>query len=454
MLYRAFTIDKKLPTITEIADITDLFDDPSRRNGSSISMDAPSEADLTKADMLLRSVNSADSPPNPMDYFCCLDVESSDYRPPDPDGFKMLLNRSERRRVTRLSDSHRYCEPHSDTEYLQGPENDDMADRGSFQSLSLESRLPVSTLSSWQALSCPQSGLDSNENQHDLSMDALFDLSRSLLSKVVESRSSTEMSTESEMALRTQTFAQLRAKKITQRNETELPVPAAIILPPEQDRKPRETPADLYDSSTVRLPESITMPQSIHKYMASLDIIQKQALVRSLKSPECLVDLVERQSLDGVDLVLDHRSAVIFLSLFMLSVQCDRYVERVAAQSWKFRRIMVIFEAYPQSCARKGNKTFDADLDAYTPPILKAIKKFRRSLIIAAACGIKCQETEVLHVFANSVDEGALFARLYGNFVEENDETGGAIWGDRGWLDVDFLEVKCPFQFFLFNKTV
>jgi hypothetical protein len=91
------------------------------------------------------------------------------------------------------------------------------------------------------------------------------------------------------------------------------------------------------------------MPQSIHKYMASLDFIQKLALVRSLESQECLVDLVERQSLDGVDLILDPQSAIIFISLFILSSQCNKYVERVAAQSWNFHRILVVFEAYPQS---------------------------------------------------------------------------------------------------------
>jgi hypothetical protein len=244
-----------------------------------------------------------------------------------------------------------------------------------------------------------------------------------------------------------QTFARLRAKTISSRKETQLPAPVATLLPVEQDLKPKEAPANIYDSSTIRLPESITMPQSIHKYMASLDVIQKLALVRSLESRECLVDLVERQSLDGVDLILDPHSAIVFLSLFMLSSQCNKYLERVAAQSWKFHRILVVFEAYPQSCARKGNKTLDSDLNAYTPHIIKAIRKFRRDLNIAAACGTKSQETEVFYVFANSVDEGALFTRMFGEFAEENDETGGAIWGDREWLGGDFLEASLSFNF-------
>ena len=419
ILCSVFTTDKKLPTITQIADVTDLFDEPSLMNDSTINKGAPSKVDLAKSsEMILRSVSFAESPSNPVEHRF-LGEESSNYRPPNlDDDFKILLNRSERRRVAKL-----------------------------------EGRIDAVSRPSSPALNSVACGLDSNEMQRDLSMDALFDLSHSPPTEALESCSLMDLSTEPEMTLRRldiKIFAQLRAKAVSSRKETQLQAPVAIPLPPEQDLKLKETPADIYDSSTIRLPESITMPQSIHKYMASLDVIQKLALVRSLESRECLVDLVERQSLDGVDLILDPHTAIVFLSLFMLPSQCNKYVERVAAQSWKFHRILVVFEAYPQSCAKKGNKTLDSDLNAYTPHILKAIRKFRRDLNIAAAFGTKCQETEMFYVFANSVNEGALFARMFGNFAEENDETGGAIWGDRGWLDGDFLEASVKFQFRFF----
>ena len=454
ILCRAFTTDKKLPTITEIADVTDLFDEPSLTNDFTIK---PSKVDFEKtSEMILHSVSFADFSPDPVEHLRFLGEESSDYRPPTPDdSSQILLNRSERRRVAKLegrindmyaSDTDTSVVDGGDVHSVgEGSHELDGTNPRPAESFSFESRLPVSS----QALNIAACGLDSNEKQRGLSMNALSDLSHSLPSEALESCSLMELSTEPEMTLRRldlQIFAQLRAKAISSRKETQLPAPVAILLPAEQDLKPRETPADIYDSSTIRLPESITIPQSIHRYMASLDVVQKLALVRSLKSQECLVDLVERQSLDGVDLILDPHSAIIFLSLFMLSSQCNKYVERVAAQSWKFHRILVVFEAYPQSCARKGNKTLDSDLDAYTPHIIKAIRKFRRDLNIAAACGTKCENTEVFYVFANSVDEGALFARMYGNFAEDNDETGGALWGDRGWLDGDFLEAS--FEFF------
>ena len=426
-------------------------------NDPIINKGASSKVDLAMAsEMILRSVSFADSSPDPVEHLRFLGEESSVYRPPNlDDGFKIVLNRSERRRVAKLegriydmggSDCDAFVVDDGGDVYSvrEGTQVLDDANLRPAKSLSFESRLPVPS----QVLNTAASGLDSHEKQRGLSMNALFDLSHSP-AEAVESRSLMELSTDPEMSLRRlgiQSWARLRAKAISSRQETrkevQLPAPVATLLPAEQDCKPREAPADIYDSSTIRLPESITMPQSIHKYMASLDVIQKLALVRSLESQECLVDLVERQSLDGVNLTLDPHSAIIFLSLFMLPSQCSKYVERVAAQSWKFHRILVVFEAFPQSCARKGNKTLDSDLNAYAPHILTAIRKFRRDLNIAAACGTKCQNTEVLYVFANSVDEGALFARMYGNFAEENDETGGAIWGDRGWLDGDFLEAS------------
>ena len=450
--FRVFTTDKKLPTITEIADVTDLFDDPSLTNDSSIDKGAPSKVDLEKiSEILSRSISFADSPPNPVEHLHFLGEESSDYRPPNlDDGFKILLNRSERHRVAKLEGRiNDMAASDSDTSVVDDcGDVHGMGEEGSLEldanprpekSPSFESCLPAS-----RALNIATCGLDSDEMQQDHSMEAFFDLSHSPPSEALESHSLMELSTEPEIMLRRldiKSFTQLRAKAISSK-EAQHQAPVANLLSAEQDLKLREAPPDIYDSSTIRLPESTTMPQSIHKYMASLDVIQKLALVRSLESQECLVNLVERQSLDGVDLILDPHTAVIFLSLFMLPSQCNKYVEGVAVQSWKFHRILVVFEAYPQSCAKKGNKTLDSDLNAYTPHILKAIRKFRRDVNIAAACGTKCQETVVFYVFANSVDEGALFVRMYGNFVEENDETGGAIWGDRGWLDGDFLEAS------------
>ena len=185
------------------------------------------------------------------------------------------------------------------------------------------------------------------------------------------------------------------------------------------------------------------------RYMASLDFIQKHVLVRALRTSECSVELVERQTLGGVDLIVDPHCAIIFLSLFTLAARCEAYTERVSQQSWKFSRLLVIFEAYPESRSKRSfaskhrgsTGTPSSELYAFTPPIVKAIKKFRRDVNIADACGTKCGDTKVEYAFADTVDEAALLTRWFGERAEEADETGGVVWGEREWLAVDFLEV-------------
>ncbi|KAF8816136.1 hypothetical protein BYT27DRAFT_6465631 [Phlegmacium glaucopus] len=278
------------------------------------------------------------------------------------------------------SDYHRYYESQPNTEYLQEPDNDDpeLADEGSFQPLSFESRLPVSRLPSQARNGPARSGLDSNEMQQ-LSMDTISD---SPAPRALESRSLLELSTKPEMAVHNLGI-------VSSNKETQLSISAFILLPADQDREPREAPPIFTTLAPfVFQRTSLCLSRSTNTWLPS-DIIQKPALVRSLRFQECLVDLVERQSLDGVDLIIDIHSAVIFLSLFTLASQCAKDVERVAEQSWKFRRILVIFEAYPQSYAKKGGEaasTLNLGLYAYTP-ILKAIKRFRRDLEISAACG-------------------------------------------------------------------
>jgi len=75
--------------------------------------------------------------------------------------------------------------------------------------------------------------------------------------------------------------------------------------------------------------------------MASLGFILKWALVFSLR--ECGV---ERQTLGGVDLIIDTATAVMFINLFSLSARYVAFLERVAQQSRKHRRLLVVFEAY------------------------------------------------------------------------------------------------------------
>jgi len=120
--------------------------------------------------------------------------------------------------------------------------------------------------------------------------------------------------------------------------------------------------------------------------------------------------------------------------------------------------LLVIFEAYPEHQSRRSfvikngdgsasaQRTAASELYAYTQPIVKAIKKFRRDVSIADACGAKCADTKVEYAFADTVNEAALLTRWFGERAEEADETGGLLWREREWLAVDFCEVMNLFS--------
>jgi len=250
-------------------------------------------------------------------------------------------------------------------------------------------------------------------------------------------------------------FAHLRARKVSEHLPAPVVEPIALPVPTVVSNENRSAPPELFDQNTLRLPDVVNPAQSFHRYMASLEFIQKHALVCALRSSECSVELVERQTLGGVDLIVDPHCAIIFLSLFTLAARCDVYTERISQQSWKFSRLLVIFEAYPEQRSKRSfatkirgsSRASSSELYAFTPPIVKAIKKFRRDVNIADACGTKCSNTRVEYAFANTVDEAALLTRWFGEMAEEVDETGGAVWGEREWLAVDFLEVWNSYLF-------
>ncbi|KJA28295.1 hypothetical protein HYPSUDRAFT_692407 [Hypholoma sublateritium FD-334 SS-4] len=240
-------------------------------------------------------------------------------------------------------------------------------------------------------------------------------------------------------------FAQLRDKRISER--TYVPVTETAPTPAvDMCQQPQEPPEDIFDQNTIRLPGVVDVAPSKHRYLASLELIQRHALVCALRSDECAVELVERHTLGGVDLIVDPHSAIIFFSLFTLPARCESYVEILVQQSWRYANILIIFEAYPEQNSKKRIKrrihdtSTASELYAYTPPIVKAIKKFKRSLTIADACGTKCTDVKINYAFADTVISGAQLIRMYGHMAEDKDQTGGAVWGERDWLISDYLE--------------
>ncbi|KAF8890203.1 hypothetical protein BD779DRAFT_1518834 [Infundibulicybe gibba] len=236
------------------------------------------------------------------------------------------------------------------------------------------------------------------------------------------------------------TFAQLRGKQV----QPTVEVQHALSHPCSAHwgcQGPHVTPESLFDCNTLRLPsrETFQTATSTHVYMASLETIQKQALVRALRSRECAIDLVERNSLDGMDLILDPQTGVLFMSLFLLPSQCAALTTRIGAQSWRFARILVVYEAYPAAHSYKERQRGGVTLNAYTPPIMKALSKVRRDLDITEACGDKRAGVVVQYAFANDVCEAAMFVRHYGELAESA-SPASVLWDAREWLDEEVGE--------------
>ncbi|KAF8075986.1 hypothetical protein FPV67DRAFT_392278 [Lyophyllum atratum] len=254
-------------------------------------------------------------------------------------------------------------------------------------------------------------------------------------------------------------FAELRAKRIISGVD---PPPSPDLhnqaekldrsSPPECNQKQgsneatasRTTPQELYDRRTLRVPISWESPVTVHKYMASLDLLQKQVLVKSLAAQECLVELVERDSLNGADLIIDPHTAVIFTPLLSLPALHKKLLAMLSVQTWRYKHILVVFEAYPVSRSYRTVVTCTTEtgtLGSRAGTVCihaahhEAIKRFRRDLDIAEGCGKKAAACDVWCAFADSVAEAATCARLFGDEAQRADCSGGALWGGREWLD-------------------
>ncbi|RPD65120.1 hypothetical protein L227DRAFT_607705 [Lentinus tigrinus ALCF2SS1-6] len=208
-------------------------------------------------------------------------------------------------------------------------------------------------------------------------------------------------------------------------------------------RKPRttlrEAPEELLDDRTLLLPDDYKPPTTVHRYMASMAVIQKRALVRALDT-YCAVGFIERERLgedaDDVHVIMDCETAVLFFSLEMLPSGGDALATLLTRLSWRYTRLLVIFECYPSVWDYRGDRDFAAKptASAWSPPVVKAVRKLRRDLSISEGVQTKSAATLVEYAFANTVEEAAALTRLYGDVAEAQDQTSGAIWGERLWL--------------------
>lgn len=234
-------------------------------------------------------------------------------------------------------------------------------------------------------------------------------------------------------------FVRLRARKTSVRPPS--PVQCEQLIPTPMPDPPvkqiNKIPDDVYDRNTLRLPPELFETRQPHRYLTSLDILQKQVLLRELRLHS--IEPVERESLSSVDVIFDPYTAAISLNLLALPSQCERLTKNLVEQSWRYDRILVVFEAYQPS---KSYKSSTAEtIFAYSAPVLRAIKKLRRDLGLMQGAGRKREACAVKLAFANSVEETAAFIRMFGDDAQFKDQTSGVLWNDRSWLDEEIPEV-------------
>lgn len=214
------------------------------------------------------------------------------------------------------------------------------------------------------------------------------------------------------------------------------PAHASLLLA--QEPETRAVPPEIFDSQTIRLPPSWSPATQVHRYLASLDVIQKQVLVRTLRSPSYSVDLIECPlSEAGPDLILDQDSCVVLCHLQSLPSSAETLIAKICNLSFRYSFIFVLFEAYPQSFSHRSRPDAET-LFAYSPPVIKAITKVRRRLVILGGLGQKLKTTDVNWAFADTVDDAALFIRAFGDHLQRCDVNDGVLWTDRAWLDEEY----------------
>ncbi|KAI8995275.1 hypothetical protein BD414DRAFT_410707 [Trametes punicea] len=230
--------------------------------------------------------------------------------------------------------------------------------------------------------------------------------------------------------------------------QSSLPRPDKSSPPyPEHDirhtlSRPKGAPPELIDDRTLRLPGGYVRPNILHIYMASMDLIQRRALVRTLASSYA-VELVERERLSlrsqDLHLILDCDTAVFFASVEALPIRGDALVASLTESSWRFNRLLLVFECYPSSWSYKGDKDLtDREIaNVWSSPVVKAVKKLRRDLSIAEGVEAKPLATTIEYAFANTVEEAAAFTRLFGDLVQARADVPKSTWEEREWLTHD-----------------
>lgn len=212
--------------------------------------------------------------------------------------------------------------------------------------------------------------------------------------------------------------------------------------------EPQVLPATFFDAEglarelinlTGPLPADISFLRN-HRYLASVELLQDRALMRALRSDSLRIELLEREWLDGADIVFDCDTALVFAPLIqnLLASSFLSLKNKLISLSWRYTHLAVVFKLYDTFFSGLQRPRDEEEQGILITQVIKSIKKLHRDLAIADAYATKRPQTVVQMYFVRSVELAARTTRLLGDMAESQSQLGP--WGDRQWLEVDEKE--------------
>ncbi|KAH9043682.1 hypothetical protein EDB85DRAFT_2138387 [Lactarius pseudohatsudake] len=189
---------------------------------------------------------------------------------------------------------------------------------------------------------------------------------------------------------------------------------------------------------TTPVPPMQAPPLRNHRYLASVELLQNRPLMCALRRDWLRIDLLEREWLNGADLVFDCDTALVFSRLCLLPSDSRSLKGRLSSLSWKYTRLAVVFKLYGDGVSGLQYSQTESGQEDLSARVIRSFEKLRRDIAIAEACGEKRPQTDLQMIFARSDEHAATVARTLGDIAESQSQWGP--WDDRLWLRADEQE--------------
>jgi hypothetical protein len=178
-----------------------------------------------------------------------------------------------------------------------------------------------------------------------------------------------------------------------------------------------------------------------HRYLASVEMLQDRPLMHAFRLDSLRMELLEREWIDGADIVFDCDTALVFAPLFqvLLPSSFRSLKDRLSLLSWRYTHLAVVFKLYEAGTSRLRHPQDEEERTDLFDQVIRSIKKLQRGLALAEAYAVKRPQAVIQMCFVRSVEQAATTARLLGDVAESRSQFGP--WDDRLWLGVDEKEV-------------